>query len=952
MNWFKKLLAATALVNIAIGPAFAGGLSQQEAYKAAQYKQYLEPMGYKVQIDEGQKRILIFEKENNKASMEIPLAEEAHLQKYSPKNLDRVLLDEMVKVKTAGQAAFSHSLKALPSESMIFFLSMGAVVAGQLIMDYSQNPVAMKHHIDHQTSPVGIFGFYAFMASQGVTANLLAMYTSNPRFHHMIPYLGMTVGAFVQSYLSQVVSDPNVVACGKEMIGKKMSPEALAAVGADADPCAKAYEYLVIKKKIWEYAPGIVSMLMSSVLSGLAESAITGAIFQLTGFDVALWLMPGSMQLKGLRLVLVKGLQIAIFISIDAWLSRKVNAAWKNFFDGAQFIEINSKLNTQVNSLKRNNWNGSAQELHAEIANFRSKMSNWRFMNLAEVYESHQAWQENLHQLISMYNSSYIFYDAFINEIRNVRYNLSYVNPLQITYPLNGVTAKGIQVGREDLYLQSPKMIENWQADTVYDAVDKIDQFTKTSAYQDLLMNEKAVLKKIRNLLNSEDHNQMGQGLDWLNYTMKQNNETLIKSDRFVQFLKELKNSMGHPDPKFELGRGWFASFEIAPSTGDAVKGTPFYRQVGNMHTPTITEHLVMQMICGPDAEKGEALIHTSVGFPAVFTPPQIKSDKDHFGNLCQTLGRPKYSATNIYIWPIDANNKKKYKGFVNYLVDNARESVIGSESESGFKNWWIQKTESQVQQAFAKFAKSYESIVANMMRTVYNQNRKYYSNIFDKTWDKIENKTKTFLDLNIWGSTVQRRDRSTFNRGPISNAAMSAAFQEERAYLSILEDILQPSSQFNLNLENILKVAPSNKDIAVVENEFLKLNQLLRQIKVTVKDGRETIESPLENFQIDEQVERIQLAITDLSNKLGIGEAPLAKSPALTPAQKDIAVLCLQNLQFLSAEISMYGRMANAVSWDKIKNLKQVNIEKNQFNNEMQSKLARMRGLLNSISP
>jgi len=32
-------------------------------------------------------------------------------------------------------------------------------------------------------------------------------------------------------------------------LGKKVSQQELAAMGADEDPCAKAYEYLVLKRK-------------------------------------------------------------------------------------------------------------------------------------------------------------------------------------------------------------------------------------------------------------------------------------------------------------------------------------------------------------------------------------------------------------------------------------------------------------------------------------------------------------------------------------------------------------------------------------------------------------------------------------------------------------------------------------------------------------------------------
>jgi len=168
----------------------------------------------------------------------------------------------------------------------------------------------------------------------------------------------------------------------------------------------------------------------------------------------------------------------------------------ENFFDGNDFNGMNDRLNIHVNALKNNQWSGSSANLRDELKNFRKKMTDWRLMNMSDIYEAHQAWQENLFQLTSMYNSSYSFYNSFINEVRNVRFNQQIIKPLLITYPLNGVNAKGLQAGRGDLYLQSPKMVENAQADTVYDAVDKIDQFVKSAEYKNLLPNEKGRLKK------------------------------------------------------------------------------------------------------------------------------------------------------------------------------------------------------------------------------------------------------------------------------------------------------------------------------------------------------------------------------------------------------------------------------------------------------------------------
>ncbi|MNL75414.1 hypothetical protein D3C87_2012150 [compost metagenome] len=79
----------------------------------------------------------------------------------------------------------------------------------------------------------------------------------------------------------------------------------------------------------------------------------------------------------------------------------------------------------------------------------------------------------------------------------------------------------------------------------------------------------------------------------------------------------------------------------------------------------------------------------------------------------------------------------------------------------------------------------------------------------------------------------------------------------------------------------------------------------------------------------------------------MGVGDETDKAKVQLNSAQRDIAVSTLENLQALATEMMMYGSIANAVTWDKIKNVKRLNIEQEQFNNQIQEQLGKMRGLL-----
>ncbi|WP_374029514.1 hypothetical protein [Bdellovibrio bacteriovorus] len=935
MKWFKlfrTILAFTATFNMVVSPVLAAEWTEQEKAKLAQYRDYLEPLGYRLTLDENSKKALVYDKATNKLAMEIPFAEQSTLRKFSPKSLNKMMMDEMMRVKAANKASWSHAVRNLPAESAIFFVAMGAVVAGQLITNYSQNPLAMQQHIDHSLSPLGVFGFFTFMYSQGVTSNVLAMYMKNPKFHHMIPYLGMTVGAFLQTYLSQVASDPNVMACAKTMIGKQLT-EKDKATGIDEDPCSKAYEYLVLHKKIWEFAPGIVSMLISSGLAGVAQSVVTKTVLRVTGVDIALWLVPGTMHLKGIRLLLVKGLQITAFVAIDMWLNRHVVYAWKNMYDGAEFYDLNDRLNEQMNKLKKAQWNADDKDLQAELKLFRKKMTEWRMMNMSEVYEAHQNWSTALQQLTSMFNTSYSFYDFMVGEIRNARFEQSTPSPLLTTDPLSGIKAKDLAPGKEDLYFTQPQFVESMQIDTVNDAMALADQLIAGDGKY-LYAPEKKKIAEILGKIRSGNKNKIGEGIRELIAAKKTAAMSPASSHNYFQILNKIHAAMGNPEPAAGPGQGFLNAYAKAPSNAETLNGVNYYRKVGLFYTPKITDYLLLQMICGPDVENGEKVVKKSSGFPSVFLPPQIKNGQDEFSECDGVTAAA--TVDRFYNWPVKTATKKQYNGFVTYLVNEARSSVVGNADNSNFQQWWTTKTEAQMQKAFAEYAKSYDEIVTKLVKAVYYPGRSFFNGrpIVNSPWKTI----KLYI-------SSEARERYA-NGGPIYNGGMNSAFQEERVYLALLGELLKPSKDFKVDMAKILEQSPTLPILKEVENQFSILNGLMKRIKVTEVEGRDVVQSDLENYQLEEQLQNIQAALTKVSTALGVGDAQEGAVVKLNKQQRDLAVTALEQLQSLASEVMMYGSMANAVSWEKIRNLKQVSMQEQKFNNEIQAKLAAMRGL------
>ncbi|KYG66860.1 hypothetical protein AZI86_07445 [Bdellovibrio bacteriovorus] len=927
MKWFKKLLTLVALINLVVGPVAAQVRDQKQEVKPEDMRQVLESMGYKLKPDEAGKNVLIVDKEG-KVVMEVPYADKSNLRKYSPKSMQRMMLEEMTRVKMASKGAWSHSVRSLPTESAIFFMAMGAVVAGQLVTNYSQNPVGMKQHMDHSMSPLGVFGFFTFMYSQGVTSNVLAMYIQNKNFQVLIPYLGMTVGAFLQTYLSSFVSDPNVKMCANSWIGAKKSASDEEAMEA----CEKAYEYFTTTKKIWEFAPGIVSMLVSSALAAVGQKVVEKTVLRITGVDIALWFAPGTMQLKGMRLLLVKGLQITAFVAIDALIMRKITYIWKNIFDGADFYDQNDRLNNLLNEMKASNWQKDEKALIHEVKDFREKMTNWRMTNMSAVYEAHQNWSESLQQLTSMYNTSYSVYQDVTEQIRTARFQ-NVETPMMSPILLAGVKAKDLADDRQHLYLTRPEFVVGPQLETAKDVALKIDSYLQQGDDKVFLYPaEKKSLKKAADLLRSEDQQKVLAGIRELN-SMKESIYANNSSEDAIKVVQELWSILGDPVMPKGLGQGYFATYEKSPSTADKLKGTNYYRVTGAFQTPNITDYLVMQMICGPDAENGGRLVRNSLGYPSVFAPPQIAAANVDLFN-CNAIGA-NLPSDQIYSREIQYQGKT-YQGSIPYLLAAARPSVIGTADASNFEDWWKKKTEKQVMDAFKVYSEKYQTIVAQMVKGIFEPGKSVFNGAKGSiTWSGI---------VGLWDKKQAKRN---MEGGPIMNGGLNSSYQEMNIYLAMLEDLMKPSKEFNLDFSETLNKGPSIEVLKNVDAEFRKLETLLRRIKIVTVNKQEAVSSDLENYELEEQVQKIQTALNEVSKTLGVGEEDSAESAKMPKARRDLAVQVIEQLEALASEIMMYGSMANAVTWEKIRDMKRINSENNKFQNEIQKKVDQLRGVL-----
>ncbi|WP_413289630.1 hypothetical protein [Bdellovibrio sp. HCB337] len=868
-------------------------LTAEGAKKVESLSKYANNLGYDSRVDLQGKKVLLIDRNTKKVAMEIPLQDERTLKEFSPKSLNQKLSAEWNKVKVANKAAYSQvfSAQGLPLQSGLFFMALGGLVLMELQTKYADNPVAMQQHIDHTLSPVGTLGFGLFMYGQGLTSNVLSLWTKNPKLQMPIGMLGMTVGFAMQSYFSQVVMDPNIRACAASVFkGEKIE--------GNNHPCEGAYKYLVLEKKIFT-GPAMIGLL-GSFVAGMAVKVAIGKTLRMVGFNIAMWLAPGGVPMKIVR----AGIQVAdmaVFTVIQLKLEHMVTYPWKNYWDGKDFIDINDRIVADIEAHKKSQWKDKPTEMIARLKEFNKKMADWRMNNISDAYMAHQAWSELLLQLTTVYNNSYNFYSSYTNHLN------SEGSSIDRAYPLNGVTPADLVQGHEDLYVMAPARIEALQKVTVAETAKKIAENIQSGHYKSLEFNQEqlSAVTKIQEGLAAEDINTNGLAIYNLNVLISKNtrNLNLVGSPRFGAELLQIYYSLGKPEPMFEKGRGYAASLMLSPNSVSSFGAEPISKVNGRFSTPTSADYFVVQMICGPETASKEKVIALTKGFPAKFIPPALALDNGDKDSLCLGASTTPWENWRIYQLPLS-----QQKTAPDYIRAN-----IDPEAGKDFPAWWEKGTASQMRQAFKFFSGSYKEIVKKLM------------------------------------VSLSRKERSSWNRGFVSNGSLMAAKQEVGLYSLILGELLKDAYRAQTKQELPKEYLASNDDPAITviakdyelskkpllallgqgrhdfntllsaqpNNKATRSLEVQRSIEAAVSSLETVIlaggkdASKITTDSVQKNLATLDASVKAFGALLGtISDGETAPLVNLTDEQKALAVTCLELLQQAANELSMYGNM------------------------------------------
>ena len=151
----------------------------------------------------------------------------------------------------------------------------------------------------------------------------------------------------MQNYTTSLMTDPNIKACMNEMFSLNLKVE-----DANQNPCDKAYDYFTLQKP-WEFAPGLASMIVSTIAATTIQyAASTGSLalekkitsqiiknevkrdlVKMSLVRFAGFMNPGAvpfMAATGVWLYLTKASNLAFFATLDHKIYNKVTFATKN----------------------------------------------------------------------------------------------------------------------------------------------------------------------------------------------------------------------------------------------------------------------------------------------------------------------------------------------------------------------------------------------------------------------------------------------------------------------------------------------------------------------------------------------------------------------------------------------------------------------------------------------
>lgn len=805
----------------------------------------------------------------------------AQLYAYKPSNIRKDLAQALQKAKQTGSSAMAiagHKLMEFPEEAFAFFLALTALAYAQVIFNYKDNPVHVYHFMQSQKDPVTHVGFAAFMVANGWVSAPLMQIVQNPNLKTFIPYLGMSMGMTASNIVHEVGHFPGLMACAKQGFSSKSEGEEtqeqlltsiLTGEPGKKDPCDEAYEAWIetnMFEKLTEYAPMFMSMLTSVYVSGIITTCAAVAAGALAarvsvsavqvGFKIlagaAGWILVPAPLKFGIKIG-----QAGLFLAMDMYvLAPLITGWWNTRWYSGDIRDLDTQIlqdlaHARAGGFKpknpescyvKNEINKTVLADHCEpelkdnLKDMLADLKKWREFNQQTISMAHHAWLEKLSQLANQYQASYDVYGQFTSQAHQLKYETvtpqgSFRAPLyHRAAPLNGVylTTEEDQKNIPIALLENYDLVEEQQEQRVLQAgrmlADAIND-TKHN-WKD---SDKRRMSEISQLMLNEDNMEKGKGISRLNMIAYGQAQSLGYSDALRRFLKDdIRKFLGNPQPIYAPGRAFMEAIRQHPNLGprqhvvdSTVKGNTLIDTSARIQARNYTDWIFMNMLLGPDPEKGESVIRSSRGYPAEFRPPRITAN-----NLCYINNQPNMAesifsikatpdCSEVSIYSKNFKPRNQMSTAYQYLSqpNMIRSSVLDhtpAKNKQQFENWWQYYVEGQYVQAWLNFEQKYQAIVHDLMTA------------FNRTDDSINN--RSFVANGIKEGLMQQYKFGVLLLGEVLRTKVS---EDPRIY-TMLADITttplmtsqRPQDLRNPSLFGRLRNASLNLDFTALAGD------------------------------------------------------------------------------------------------------------------------------------
>jgi len=401
--------------------------------------------------------------------------------------------------------ATRHAVKRFVPETISFTLARTALAIHQLRYDYADNPLGMMDVITTTQDPVGNLGFFMFIVANHkvqsklmpwTVAKVMKDQTKAPNFKQRfalaaVPQISMTAGMMASNIVHEMamfVSDKSIqecakitVAIAKSSVQKSANGDAqLAKMQESQDAvCDAAYETWVQEghRKAMTYAPTLISMLGSNILSAFIVQGMQGAktwgqnrIVQAYGIEIAknqtaryfgarsaaelgihamikhgpdavLWASPQGWPFKVAGFV-GRVANFTMFIALDMWINNMIRQPMMYWYDSGTLKNDTDRIVNLIATKKRIQWKpgdgtdnkfcgenvsvhknlftfeNCRADLPKEIERLQRGFATWRSTNLEQEMIAYNAWNTIQSDVMTSYNAADQFYRLFVDQMR------------------------------------------------------------------------------------------------------------------------------------------------------------------------------------------------------------------------------------------------------------------------------------------------------------------------------------------------------------------------------------------------------------------------------------------------------------------------------------------------------------------------------------------------------